>query len=63
MYGTINVAIFRGGTLCSPYVYRCFGGTYDFREENQPILGDTFFRNVGSRTDYTALYPRKWQHS
>jgi hypothetical protein len=22
---------------------------------------DTFLRNVGSHTDYTALYPRRWQ--
>jgi hypothetical protein len=25
--------------------------------------GDTFLRNVGSLVDYTALYPRRWQHS
>jgi hypothetical protein len=25
--------------------------------------GDTFLRNVGSFTDYTALYPRIWQFS
>jgi hypothetical protein len=25
--------------------------------------GDTFLRNVGSHTDYTALYPRRWQSS
>jgi hypothetical protein len=25
--------------------------------------GDTFLRNVGSYTDYTALYPRRWQFS
>jgi hypothetical protein len=24
---------------------------------------DTFLRNVGSYTDYRALYPRRWQHS
>jgi hypothetical protein len=23
---------------------------------------DTFLRNVGSHTEYTALYPRRWQH-
>jgi hypothetical protein len=23
--------------------------------------GDTFLRNVSSHTDYTALYPRRWQ--
>jgi hypothetical protein len=23
---------------------------------------DTFLRNVGSHTDYTALFPRIWQH-
>jgi hypothetical protein len=26
-------------------------------------LGDMFLRNVCSHTDYTALYPIKWQHS
>jgi hypothetical protein len=25
--------------------------------------GDTFLRNICSYTDYTALYPRRWQHS
>jgi hypothetical protein len=25
--------------------------------------GDTFLRNVGSYTDYMALYPRRWQFS
>jgi hypothetical protein len=25
--------------------------------------GDTFHRNVGPHTDYTALYPRRGQHS
>jgi hypothetical protein len=25
--------------------------------------GDTFLRNVGSHTDYTALCPRRWHHS
>jgi hypothetical protein len=25
--------------------------------------GDTFLRNVGSYTDYTALYPSRWQFS
>jgi hypothetical protein len=25
--------------------------------------GDTFLRNVGSYTDYTVLYPRRWQFS
>jgi hypothetical protein len=24
---------------------------------------DTFLRNVGSHTDYTTLYPRRWQSS
>jgi hypothetical protein len=24
---------------------------------------DTLLRNVGLHTDYTALYPRRWQHS
>jgi hypothetical protein len=25
--------------------------------------GDTFLRNVGSHMEYTALYPRRWQHT
>jgi hypothetical protein len=25
--------------------------------------GDELLRNVGSRTDYTALYSGRWQHS
>jgi hypothetical protein len=25
--------------------------------------GDTFLRNIGSHTEYTALYPTIWQHS
>jgi hypothetical protein len=29
-----------------------------------PEVGaDTFLRNVGSQTDYMALYLRRWQHS
>jgi hypothetical protein len=31
-----------------------------FDRENGP---DTFLRNVGSYTDYTAIYPRRWQLS
>jgi hypothetical protein len=27
------------------------------------LEGDTFLRNVASLTDYTTLYPRRWQHS
>jgi hypothetical protein len=26
-------------------------------------VGDMFLRNDGLHTDYTALYPRRWQHS
>jgi hypothetical protein len=25
--------------------------------------GDIFLRNIGSHTEYTTLYPRRWQHS
>jgi hypothetical protein len=33
-----------------------------FGDENQPEDGgNTVLRNVGSHTDYTALYPRIWQ--
>jgi hypothetical protein len=42
-----------------------------FGVENRPIkkpaysrrLAISFLRNVGSHTEYTALYPRRWQHS
>jgi hypothetical protein len=27
------------------------------------VVGYTFLRNVGSHTDYTAIYPTRWQHS
>jgi hypothetical protein len=30
---------------------------FDLQDE-----GDKFLRNVGSHTDYRALYPRRWQH-
>jgi hypothetical protein len=28
-----------------------------------PEDGDISLQNIGSHTDYTVLYPRKWQHS
>jgi hypothetical protein len=32
------------------------------RKGEEEFDGDyKFFRNVGSHTDYTALYPRSWQ--
>jgi hypothetical protein len=67
----MNSAIFRDTALCSTYVSRRFRGTWPgipaachilarltFDAENG---GDTFLRNVGSHTHYTALYPRGWQ--
>jgi hypothetical protein len=57
---------------CSPYVNRRFGGKYhlhlqgrksveqEISKEQNP---DTYLRNVGSHTNYTALYTRTWQQS
>jgi hypothetical protein len=48
----MNVAIFWVIAPCSPYA------RVDPEDE-----GDSFLRKVGSHRDYTALYPRRWQHS
>jgi hypothetical protein len=67
-FSCLNVAIFWDLAPYSPYVNRRF-------EEKYPVTrwylaglnvssedeSHTFLRNAGSDTDYTALYPRRWQ--
>jgi hypothetical protein len=72
-----NVAFFRNIAPCSPYVERRFGGTHlhlhgkksaEQETRLQQVIFDPkdgcdmFLRNVGSHTDLTALYARRWQH-
>jgi hypothetical protein len=74
----INVAFFWDIAPFSPYVKRRFGGTCHLSSFAYPAAThwflallifdpedgiDTFLRNVGSHTDYAALYPRRWEHS
>jgi hypothetical protein len=65
----MNVAIVWDIAPCSPYMNRRFEGHllhvgflfgWFFYSEDG---GDTFLRNIGSHTDYTALYPIIWQLS
>jgi hypothetical protein len=48
----LNVTLLWDIAPCSPYVNRRFGSRWRCK----------FFRNVGSHTDYTTLYPRRWQY-
>jgi hypothetical protein len=69
----LNVAILWDTALYIPYVNRCFGGKHHliFRVKDQLSnksacsmwLGDMCLQNIGSCTDYMALYPRRWQRS
>jgi hypothetical protein len=69
----MDVAIFWDMAPSSPYANRRFGGTYHRHLQSrnsaeQEILdpenwGDMFLRNVGSQTDYTALYLGRWPQS
>jgi hypothetical protein len=64
-----EVVIFWDIASCSPNVSGRVGGTsisaarwclsLDFRPEDGR---NTFVRIVDTRTDYTALHPRRWQH-
>jgi hypothetical protein len=54
----MKIAIFWDIAPCSPYMNRRFLlGWFNDPEDG----GDTFLRNVGSYTYYTALYSRRWQ--
>jgi hypothetical protein len=54
---TLKVAIFWDIVLFSQYIDgRWFLARLIFGSENG---GDTFFRNVGLYTDYTAVYPKR----
>jgi hypothetical protein len=55
------VATFWNIALCSPYVNLATCCTLLYRSADDG--GDTFLRNVSSRTNHTALYPRRLQHS
>jgi hypothetical protein len=47
-------------SLCLATCSRWFLARLIFDPENG---GETILRSVGSHTDYTALYPRRWQFS
>jgi hypothetical protein len=71
-----STAMFWDIAPCSPYVTQRFGRAYHLHLQGRKSAeqetcvqemaryaedgGDTFFRNVCSHTDYTALYPRAW---
>jgi hypothetical protein len=64
----MKTAIFWDIALCSLYMNWHFEGTYHLHlqgrksaEEETSVRAHTFLRNVGSYTDYMALYPRRWQ--
>jgi hypothetical protein len=78
-YLVMDVAIFGDIVQCSPYMSRCFGGIYHLHRQDRKwaeqeisvhrwlgrmnLWGYMFLRSIDSYTDYTALYPRRWQHS
>jgi hypothetical protein len=45
-------------SFCLANSFRWFPARLIFDPEDG---GETFLRNVGSYTDYTVLYPRRWQ--
>jgi hypothetical protein len=75
----MKVAIFWDIAPCDPYMNRRLGGNYNLQFlESRYLLahwflarmifdpedgGDTFLRNVGSYTDCTTLYLKRWQLS
>jgi hypothetical protein len=65
----MKIAIFWDIAPCSQHMNRHFGGTYYLRLQGRKSAEqDTsesrwLGRNVGSYTDYTSLYPRRWQFS
>jgi hypothetical protein len=64
-------AMFWDTPPCIPYVNRLFRGTCHLHlqvrksaeQETSVHQVPMFLRNVYSHTEYTELYPRRWQHS
>jgi hypothetical protein len=54
----MNAAIFQDIASCSQYLSRRFGAM-----SHPEGADDTFLRIVGTHSDYTELYPTKWQLS
>jgi hypothetical protein len=63
-----KVAVFQDTAPCSQQINRRFSKTYHLHLGRGFLArlifdpedgGDTFLRNVGSYTDYTALYPTR----
>jgi hypothetical protein len=52
------ISTFRVEDLATYCTLVSFSVDFDLEDES-----DTFLLNVGSHTEYTALYPRKRQHS